>query len=228
MHRLPQHSLEPLPSGPATKLTPALRWRCPGHHLLVACRAWTFLSRSSKALGDTPALGGTSAAGTGAALCRFLRAQSWGMPGNPCPVLPWALFPASLCGNSSNLRCRRNRVDFFSTALGRVLQPRPTLLQAQRPFCYFQPNFIPRFTYLIIPLFRASSASPSPRGQPDGDVQVQNEDISSPAAQTDPAGWDPLVPRCPLPAAPSLQQQCHGLAGIPIARGPSCSTSPGR
>lgn len=220
MHRLPQHSLEPLPSDPATKQTPALPWGYPGHHPLAACRAWTSLSHSSKALGDISALGGTSAPGTGAALCRLLRAQGWRKPRKPSPVLPSALFPASLCGNSSNRSLDGGEVGwiFSPLFLEGFYSLDPPCYKLRNLFVISSLNLF-LSSHLIIPLLTAFFDSPSPWGQPDRDVPMPNEDTCNSEAQTDPAGWDPLVPRCPLTVAPSLQQQCHGLTSMPIPRG---------
>lgn len=144
--------------------------------------------------------------------------QSWRMPSEPSPVLPSALPPASLCGNSSNLRGRRSRVDFFPTVLGRVLQPRPACYKLRNCFVISSLNLF-LSPYLLTPLLTAFSASPAPWGQPAPGAQTHNEDISNPDR---PSGWVPLVPLCPLPAAAA-----PGLGSIPVPRGPSCPASPG-
>lgn len=83
-------------------------------------------------------------------------------------------------------------------------------------------------SHLIIPLLRASFPNLRPWGQPDRDVQTHNEDISNPSAQTDPSGWDPLAAPWSLAAPSPWLPPRHGLTGIPIPRGPPCSTNPGK
>lgn len=172
------------------------------------------------------ALGGTSAPGTGAALCRLLRAQGWRKPRKPSPVLPSALFPASLCGNSSNRSLDGGEVGwiFSPLFLEGFYSLDPPCYKLRNLFVISSLNLF-LSSHLIIPLLTAFFDSPSPWGQPDRDVPMPNEDTCNPEAQTDPAGWDPrslaahslwLPPRSSIAMA-SLACPSHG----------GCSTSPG-
>lgn len=156
--------------------------------------------------------------------CFVPRAQSWRTPGKPSPVLPSAPLPASLCGNSSNLRCWRSRVDFFPPFLEGVYSLDPSCYKLRNRFVISSLNLF-LSSYLIMPCLQHSSLAPL-----HGDSLTKKFRCT---VRTFPS----LKPRQTLPVGPPvppahrwgslLQQQRHGLTGIPIPRGPFCSTSSG-
>lgn len=137
--------------------------------------------------------------------------QSWRMPSEPSPVLPSALLPASLCGNSSNLD--GGEVEWISSPL--FLEGFYSL----DPACYklrncFVISSLNLFlsSYLLMPLSTAFSASPAPWGQPATEVQTHNEDISNPDR---PLRVGPPGPSLPPPCSSSAWPGSIPIPGVP-------------